>query len=61
MCILYASNAKTTWDVKNESVISLIKWECQKMMIVVNNKETETDDDKSIKSSGGKFWPRLLQ
>ena len=23
------------------------------------NKETETNDDKSIKSSGGKFWPML--
>ena len=27
---------------------------------VVNNKETETDDDKSIKSSGGKFWPMFI-
>ena len=27
----------------------------------VDNKETEADDDMSIKSSGGKFWPHLLQ
>ena len=26
----------------------------------VDNKETETDDDKSIKSSGGKFWPMFI-
>ena len=24
------------------------------------NKETETNDDKSIKSSGGKFWPMFI-
>ena len=24
------------------------------------NEETETDDDKSIKSSGRKFWPMFI-